>query len=334
MLKKNKIKIFFGLNTRNGLRGGGFNFLNYLKFKLNKKNLITTSLTNSNLVLINSHHNFLNIFFYKFFFPKKIFIHRIDGPISKYVGKNDYRDQLVEFLNFYVADATIFQSNWSYKNRNFKPTNNYKIIHNCADKRFYKFKKVKKIKNSIFLSSWSKNFNKGFKFYSYLDKTINFKKYKISFVGNSPINFKNIKVYNPKDPKKLSNLMLKHQIYITASKNDPCSNSLLEALELKLPSVVLNSGGHTEILKNRGVYFQNQKNLIPKILIVFKRYTSFLKNFNKKEEDILKKYIDYFKFVLKKSNENELNTKKINLHILIRAIILQLSIKLKLKNIL
>ncbi len=331
MLKKNKIKIYFAVNKIKTLKGGGFNFLNYLEHELRKKKLVSKSLKHSNIVLINSHHNFINIFFYKFLFPKKIFIHRIDGPISMYTGKDDYRDYLVKLLNIYIADATIFQSNWSFKNKNFKSTINYKIIRNAADKRFYKYKKTKKIKNSIVVSSWSNNLNKGFNFYSYLDKNIDFKKYKISFIGNSPIKFKNIKMYSPKNSKELSKIMLKHKIYLTGSKNDPCSNSLLEALALKLPSIALNSGGHKEILKNRGVYFRNKKELISKIIILFKKYSFFLKNFNKKEEDIITRYIDYLRLILKISNQKELNIKKINLFLLIRVIIIYLSNKLKLK---
>lgn len=329
MLKKNRIKIYFGINTINSINGGGFKFLNYLGYELKKKKLISKSLKDANIVLINSHHNFINIFFYKLFFPKKIFVHRIDGPISMYTGKDDYRDHLVKLLNFYIADATIFQSNWSFKNKNFKSTINYKIIKNSADKRFYKFKKIKKINNSIIISSWSDNFNKGFKFYSYLDKNIDFKKYKISFVGNSPIKFRNIKTYSSKNSKELSNIMLKHKIYLTGSKNDPCSNSLLEALALKLPSVVLNSGGHKEILKNKGVYFKNEKQIISKIVFLFKKYSFFLKNFKKKDEDIIKKYVEYLRLILKKSNQKELIVKKISLFVLIRVIVIYLSIKLK-----
>ncbi len=329
MLKKNKIKIYFAIKKNNTLKGGGFNFLNYLEFELRKKKLVSNSLKNSNIVLFNSHHNFIDIIFYKFFFPNKIFVHRVDGPISMYTERNDYRDYLVKLLNFYVADATIFQSNWSFKNNNFKSTKNYKIISNTADKRFYKYTKTKKIQNSIVISSWSDNLNKGFKFYSYLDKNINFKKYKISFIGNSPVKFKNIKSYTPKSSKELSKIMLKHKIYLTGSKNDPCSNSLLEALALKLPSIVFDSGGHKEILKNRGVYFKNRKELILKIITIFKKYTFFIKKFNKKEEDIISKYIEYLGSVLKLSIKKEFNIKKINLFVLIRIIIIYLSIKLK-----
>ena len=331
MLKKNNIKLYIAVNKIHADKGGGFNFLNYLTFKLKNKKLIVDKINNSNVVLINSHHNFLKIFFYKYFFSKKIFIHRIDGPISKYVGKNDYRDYFVKLINFYIADATIFQSKWSFNNKNFRPTEEFQIINNSADKRFYKYKKVKKIKNSIVICSWSKNINKGFKFYSFLDGKLDFKKFNVTFVGNSPIKFKNIKIHKPLNPKQLSKLMLKHQLYLTASKNDPCSNSLLEALELRLPSLVLKSGGHPEILGDKGAYFSNKEDLILKMNTLFENYVRIFRKFKKTELDITRKYMNYFQFILNKLNNDNLVVKKINIFVLMRVIILYLSIKIIIK---
>ena len=328
MLKKSNIKLYIAISKNHTDKGGGFNFLNYLIFKLKNEKLIVNKLYKSNIILINSHHNFLKIFLYKYFFPKKIFIHRIDGPISKYAGKNDYRDYLVKIINFYIADATIFQSRWSFNNKNFKHTNEFKIIKNTADKRFYKYKKVKKIKNSIIICSWSSNMNKGFKLYSFLDSKLDFKKFNVTFVGNSPIRFKNIKIHKPLNPNPLSKLMLKHQIYLTASKNDPCSNSLLEALELRLPSLVLKSGGHPEIINDKGIQFSNRRDLILKIDTLSKNYQTFRKRFKKKETDITEKYSSYFQFILNKLSNNNLTVKKINIFVLMRVIILYLSIKI------
>ena len=57
--------------------------------------------------------------------------------------------------------------------------------------------------------------------------------------------------------------MLKHQVYISASKNDPCSNSLIEALELKLPSIVLKSGvSHRTIKQKRFIFYKSKRSLI------------------------------------------------------------------------
>ena len=117
MLKKNKVNLYFSINKNQNLKGGGFNFLNYLEYKLRKKKNISKSLAKSNIILINSHHNFLKNFFIKLFFPRKLFIHRIDGPISKYTGKNDYRDYLLTDRGKNdLSDAIYCKKRWIKKN--------------------------------------------------------------------------------------------------------------------------------------------------------------------------------------------------------------------------
>jgi glycosyltransferase involved in cell wall biosynthesis len=54
----------------------------------------------------------------------------------------------------------------------------------------------------------------------------------------------------------MAELFRKHDIYVTASKNDPCSNSLIEALTCGLPAIYLHSGGHPEIVKQAGAGFE------------------------------------------------------------------------------
>ena len=64
------------------------------------------------------------------------------------------------------------------------------------------------------------------------------------FVGNSPIEFKNIEIIPPVKSKKLSKLLSKNDYFFTASRDDPCSNSLLEALSCGLIPIYIDSGGH------------------------------------------------------------------------------------------
>ena len=48
---------------------------------------------------------------------------------------------------------------------------------------------------------------------------------------------------------------MQHDLFITASIDDPCSNSLIEAMHCGLPSLVRNSGGHPEIVGEGGLLF-------------------------------------------------------------------------------
>ena len=325
-MKKNSIFVLVNLKKKSF--GGGFNFLNYLKFKLNKRNILAKSIKDADVILINSHHNFIKAIFAKFLLRNKVFVHRIDGPISKYTNRKDYRDQLAFLLNKYVADATIYQSKWSKNKLNFKNKKNI-VIYNSADSRFYYKKKTKKITNSIIISSWSKNFNKGFLYYKYLDENINFRKYKISFVGNSDIAFKNIKIFKPMDKNKLSVFLRKHKLYITASKNDPCSNSLLEAIACGLTPLGLKSGGHPELINDKRFLFRSKKDLFKKIHLYFKNKNN--KRFHTKDNTI--KYEKFFNFITSLYHKKKIILKKINIfqfiYLLINFIYFKFSEKIK-----
>jgi glycosyltransferase involved in cell wall biosynthesis len=70
-------------------------------------------------------------------------------------------------------------------------------------------------------------------------------------------------------------LLREHDVYITASKNDPCSNSLIEALSCGLPAVYLQSGGHPEIVKQAGAGFEAQEQVPALLDQVVKEYETF-----------------------------------------------------------
>ena len=131
--------------------------------------------------------------------------------------------------------------------------------------------------------------------------------------------------------KKLSTFMSKHQIYLTASKNDPCSNSLIEALTLKLPAVALKSGGHKELIMDNGVNFTNYKDLINKINFVFKKYNFFFKKLSRDKKDSFEEYNSYIKSIFKMLKNKKFLIKKINLLVFIKIFILYLIYKINRK---
>jgi glycosyltransferase involved in cell wall biosynthesis len=69
----------------------------------------------------------------------------------------------------------------------------------------------------------------------------------------------------PVPPEKLSGILRQHDIYITASQHEACSNSVLEALSCGLPVLYLDSGSHTEIVKEAGCGFSSHEE-IPELL--------------------------------------------------------------------
>ncbi len=300
-----KIHILF--KFQNGPWGGGNQFLKALREKFIEFNVYTNSLEDADIILFNSYpfraeYLFKQIYQLKRKYPKKIIIYRVDGPISLIRDRDVLIDRIIYLFNYIFSDGIIFQSQWSSnknkqlfnihsKNKTIIPNAPNNLIFNTSDKT--ELNRSKKI--NLIATSWSANINKGFDTYKYLDENLDFKKYNFTFIGNSPIKFKNIKYIKPLSSQKLARKLKKSDIFITASKNDPCSNSLIEALSCGLPAVVLNDGGHPELIKKGGEIFNTPKEAIEKINLVVKNYFDYKKRLPKYNIALISK--SYLKFI-------------------------------------
>lgn len=231
-------------------------------------------------------------------------VHRIDGPIKIYRGIDQGLDDLCHKLNHQLAVMTILQSNYVLT-ANVKLGYRYVnpvIIRNAVDQEIFNrtnrkpFSRQGKIK--IISTSWSKNLNKGFEIYRWLDANLDWERYSYTFVGNSPVTFNNIKVINAVGSEKLAEILKQHDIYITASKNDPCSNALIEALACGLPAIFLDSGGHGEIVGWGGLGFKDRSE-IPGLLETMVDHYEMFQNLISVEsiDQVAEKYYQVLKIV-------------------------------------
>lgn len=252
--------------------GGGNQFLKALKQLLLERGLYAENPEEADAFLFNSHHWVDTVCAYKWKYPRKIFVHRVDGPVSLYRGEGMEIDREIFHFNDMLADATVFQSEFSkealfdlgmHKNR-FEMTAmnapNPKIFYPAKDQVAIESRKIK-----LIATSWSSNWNKGFDVYQWLDQNLDFNRYEMTFVGNAPIKFSNIHHLSPLKSADLAGVLREHDIFITASRKDPCSNSLLEALHCGLPAIALKDGGHPEIVGKGGCLFQTAEE-IPSLL--------------------------------------------------------------------
>ena len=233
-------------------------------------------------------------------YPNKVYVHRIDGPMRLYNNMEDIRDHIVYALNQEYADATIFQSNWSYT-ANLEMGMNinkpFSIIPNAPDPQIFNkdYEKKEDDKLKLIATSWSDNVKKGFKYYDFLDKNLDFDKYQFSFVGRSPIKFKNINMLGALSTQEVAETLRNHDVYITASEHDPCSNSLIEALTCGLPVVALNSGGHSELVQNGGLLFESTEDLLDKLEEMLCNTDELRDNISVKTiKDIANEYVSFF----------------------------------------
>ncbi len=289
----------------NGPYGGANQFLKSLRKELKIRNAYENDPKKTEIILFNSFQNLSKILLYKLIYPQKIFIHRVDGPISDYRGQDEEIDKQIYQVNELIADGTILQSDWSKKNNYAKGMRKSKdsvVILNSCDKSIFNnrgsvfFDRKKKIK--LIAVSWSNNKNKGFKYYEYLDKNLDFSKFEMTFIGNSRVKFKNIRILPPLTSDGLSHELKNHHIYVIASKNDPCSNSLIEALSCGLPAVYLKSGGHVEIVKNAGVGFANEHELKQAIKKIVNNYFIYKNRIHISDmQMVAKAYSDFAKYL-------------------------------------
>jgi len=294
-----KIHILF--QFQDGPAGGGNQFLKALRDSWKTSGIYEEVPEKADVILFNSHHELKKVFWLKKKFPEKVFVHRIDGPIQLYRGKDKLIDNLIFKINKLLADGTVFQSSWSRKeNRKLRQDfSKYEaVIYNAPNQDIFnkiskkEFNASKKIK--LAAVSWSNNPKKGLDVYNYIDKHLDFKKYEMVFIGNSPGGFKNIKIIKPVASKELAYILKQNDIYITPSQKDPCSNSLIEALSCGLPGVALNDGGHPELIKKGGELFEGTGDVISKIEKVANNYFFYQNNLPKfSMEKVSAQYFDF-----------------------------------------
>jgi len=295
------VKIYIEYKFEEGSWGGGNQFLKNLRKEFENRKILS-NFSDANFILFNSHQDFKKIIYLKNQDPRKLFIHRVDGPMRLYNKMSDHRDHIVYDLNSKIADGTVFQTKWSYESNlslGMNPTKNYDIIQNACDPEIF-FKKNTKNKTEkirIISTSWSNNINKGFNTYKYLDNNLDFDKYEYVFAGNSPFEFNNIKKLGALHSKDLAEELRKSDIYITASKNDPCSNSLIEAISCGLTCYALDSGGHPEILNNNNYLFENEESILKILDKISEVPESSL--LGDDISDITDQYISFFKKIRK-----------------------------------
>jgi glycosyltransferase involved in cell wall biosynthesis len=193
--------------------------------------------------------------------PGSVVIHRIDGPIQLYRGNDTRSDALCYEINRELADVTVMQSGWSMGKtydlgyRPFRPV----LIWNGSDPLIFNregrvpFERSRKVR--LISTSWSDNPRKGRATYEWMDQHLDWSCYEYTFVGRVSGEFQHIGTHAPVDSPTLASLLKQHDIYVTASQNDPCSNALVEALSCGLPAVYLDDGGHPELVGFGGVGF-------------------------------------------------------------------------------
>ncbi len=207
-----------------------------------------------------------------------------------------------------IADHTIFVSNWLkniYLKSGFENPN-YSVIYSGSDKEvFNDFGKTRHVSGDpykIVTHHWGGNWNKGFQVYEKLDKLIKKddwnKKIQFTYIGNIPMNFRfeNTKHISPLNGDSLAKELKKHDIYLTASLNEPSGNHHIEGAQCGLPLLYLKSGALPEYCEGYGLEF-NENDFIEKLDLMTIEYESFynkMKSYPRNAKEMSEEYLELF----------------------------------------
>lgn len=194
-------------------------------------------------------------------------VHRVDGPIGVYRGFDDGTDERIRRINAELATATILQSRFSLeKHRELGlDLRDPVVVPNAVDPAIFHpptgREPLAGRRVRVVATSWSDNPRKGGDALAWLDRNLDHARYEVTFAGRAPTRFAHIRAVGPLDSNALADLLRVQDLYIAPSRDDPCSNALLEALACGLPAAYRDSGGHPELVGEGGLPFEDDAEL-------------------------------------------------------------------------
>jgi glycosyltransferase involved in cell wall biosynthesis len=221
-------------------------------------------------ILVNSHHSLPSAAALKVLRPSLTFVHRLDGLLGLSRAGGDRWDRLIFEWSRAFADGVVFQSDYSQMcctHQGLAAPRSSRVILNAPSLEHF-FPAPSRPDGPvcrIIATSWSDNEKKGFDLYLYLDQNLDFTRYEMTFVGNARIKFRNIKMVGPVDSASVGVLLREHDLFLTASRDDACSNSLIEGLHCGLAAVAIRSGGNEQVVGAGGVLFNGSEDVIDAI---------------------------------------------------------------------
>lgn len=226
-------------------------------------------------------------------------VHRVDGPIDTYRGDTSLKnDRKISEMNNVLAHATIFQSEYSrkkYLELGLK-FNDPCVIHNSVDGSLFHCKgridtRLDR-KFRLITTAWSSNPNKGGAVYSEIEKILDWNRYSWTFVGNTTERFGQINCLPAMPSHALGNVLRKHDIFVTSSLHESCSNAILEALACGLPVAFIDSGSNGELVKDAGEKFTDASTACIAIEKISKSWNEYSKRIQfTSMESVAEKYV-------------------------------------------
>ena len=288
------MKIFLNRVEKYEPWGGGTHFLTSLCNYLRERNIEVTFHLEDDVDLIfmidprpgDIGYSINHILQFKAYKPSVKIIHRINECDAR--KNTDFMDKLIMESSLY-ADKVVFISEWlkKYFTEKGMNTNNASVIYNgCKLEHFYPENTDRNKKNKVKLVThhWSDNWMKGHDLYKFIDQNIVGEDYEFTYIGRYCKEYKptKTKIIDPMWGPRLGEEIRKHDIYVTASRFEPCGMHHIEGAASGLPVIYhKDCGGINELCKNHGeeyrsnIEFEEKLRLVTENLDIYKNKINY-----------------------------------------------------------
>jgi glycosyltransferase involved in cell wall biosynthesis len=206
-------------------------------------------------------------------------VHRVDGPIGVYRGFDDGTDRHIAELNGTDADATVFQSRYSLDMHAELglELRDPVVIPNAPDPAVFHAEGRAPLGAGepvrLITTSWSDNPRKGADVLAELERRLDPARFTLTFVGRTATAFDRARMVPPVPSGEVARLLREHHVFVFASLNEACSNSLLEALACGLPVLYVDSGSNAEVVGAGGLPFADAGDAATKLDELVERWS-------------------------------------------------------------
>jgi len=262
------MKVFFNRVPRSEPYGGGNQFLVGMTSLLEEKGHKVAYHLEKDIDVIfmmdprpgDIGYSLQHIAQYKHAFPKTKILHRVN-ECDQRKGTNEIDKLLLAGMN--ISEEVVFISDWLkryFEEKGFDRKSSV-VYNGCNTGHF--FPQEKKSDNvRLVTHHWSDNWMKGFDLYTELDKYLSENDTDIEFeyIGRyySGYTPKKTKIISPTFGADLGEKLRKNDIYITASRFEPCGMHHIEGTASGMPVLYhAEGGGINEFCKNHGEEFQD-----------------------------------------------------------------------------
>jgi len=281
------MKVSFNRRPPHGPWGGGASFVeNMSKFLYEKGHDVVFDLSNDiDLIFMidprpnSESYSVQDIFNYKNYFPNTKIFHRVNECDKR--KNTNFIDNLI-LQSSKITDVTVFISSWLesyFFDKGFNKKSH--VVYNGCNNNFFFDKERNSAHTPIKLVThhWSDNWMKGFDIYSEIDKYVSERDdLEFTYIGRyckeyTPVN---TNIILPISGADLASELRNHDIYVTASRWEPCGMHHIEGSACGLPVLYhQDGGGINELCKNHGEEFNNFNTFLDKLDIIKNNYSEY-----------------------------------------------------------